>query len=149
MSHVIEDYVTTCHMSRHNQLKLLLMKLYYCWFTNAKIPNYKSAIPTMISTISITFTYFPHIYCIKKNERVCILKRYLCHDIKKPMSYHIMEFCHDMSYVTTIMASLVCKGFSYYLTKSRLYGKSWPHALVGGKNPRYLFNPYYITNRMK
>jgi len=43
----------------------------------------------------------------------------------------------------------VCKGFSYYLAKSCLHGESWPHALVGGGNPRYLFNPYNITNRMK
>ena len=36
------------------------------------------------------------------NAIVCIIKSFLCHDIKQAMSYHIMEF-----YVTTIAASLV------------------------------------------
>ena len=36
------------------------------------------------------------------NAMVCIIKSFLCHDIKQAMSYHIMEF-----YVTTIAASLV------------------------------------------
>jgi len=69
MSHVIEFYVKTCHMSQHNQLKLLL---YETVSTNAKIPNYKSA----ILTINIALTYIPHIYSIKFNEKVCIIKRY-------------------------------------------------------------------------
>ena len=33
---------------------------------------------------------------------VCIIKNFLCHDIKQAMSYRIMEF-----YVTTIAASLI------------------------------------------
>ena len=32
------------------------------------------------------------------NGKVCIIRRYLCHDIKKPISYH-GALCHDMSYV--------------------------------------------------
>ena len=35
------------------------------------------------------------------NAIVCIIKSFLCHDIKQAMSYHIMEF-----YVTIIAASL-------------------------------------------
>ena len=34
------------------------------------------------------------------NGKVFIIKRYLCNDIKKPMSYHIMEL-----YVTTCRMS--------------------------------------------
>ena len=83
MSHVIEDYVTTCYISRHNQLKLLLMKL-YC-YQKYQIIN-QQYILTVISTITITLTYLPifltfiALNLIKINEKLCIIERYLCHD---------------------------------------------------------------------
>ena len=43
------------------------------------------------------------IYYVIINEKLCIIKKYLCHDIKEPMScHHIMEL-----YVTTVVASLL------------------------------------------
>ena len=42
------------------------------------------------------------------NAIVCIIKSFLCHNIKQAViSYH-GSLCHDMSYVTTIAASLLC-----------------------------------------
>ena len=46
---------------------------------------------------------------------VCIIKSFLCHDIKQAMSYHIMEF-----YVTTIAASLIHRCLSCTIMV-------WPH----------------------
>ena len=50
--------------------------------------------------------------------------KYLCHDIKEAyiISYH-EALCHDMSYVTTIMASLLStldQGNHYYETGQRI-----------------------------
>ena len=56
--------------------------------------------------IFIFYSYLA-IYYIIMNAAVCIIRGYLCHDIKHAMSYHIMEF-----YVTTITASLVCSWFA-------------------------------------
>ena len=60
----------------------------------------------MTSTTNIAHTYlsifliFIVSNLIKMNGKVCIIRRYLCHDIKKPMSYHIMKL-----YVTTCRMS--------------------------------------------
>ena len=46
----------------------------------------------------MTFILYPYlaIYYIIINAAVCIVRGYLCHNIKQAMSYHIMKF-----YVTT------------------------------------------------
>ena len=60
---------------------------------------------------SFSTTIWPFITHITLNAaEVCIVRGYLCHDIKQAMSYHIMGFYVMTSYVTTIVASLV---FSY------------------------------------
>ena len=53
--------------------------------------------------------------------KVCIIMKYLCHDVKKSyvISYH-GTLCHDMSYVTTIVASLL-----YMVTQS-----FYPHNFI-------------------
>ena len=39
------------------------------------------------------------------NTIVCIIKSFLYHDIEQALPYNIIEFfCHNMSYVMTIMA---------------------------------------------
>ena len=47
----------------------------------------------------------------------CIVKRHLCHDIKKPMSYHIMEL-----YVTTCHMSQL--SWHPYLKPAKSYKKT-------------------------
>ena len=61
--------------------------------------NYNAIPFTTVFSQFFTFLLLPsHLL----HATVCIIKSFLCHDIKQAMSYHIMEF-----YVTTIVASLV------------------------------------------
>ena len=98
MSHVI------CHdIINISQLKLLLMKLYSYFDLNMQKYQLKHNINYDINNqhCSYIFLIFIVSNLIKMNGKVCTIRRYLCHNIKKPMSYHIMKL-----YVTTIMASL-------------------------------------------
>ena len=69
---------------------------------------YKQKLISTISYNAIPFTtIFSQFTFLLLSSRlfhatVCIIKSFLCHDIKQAMSYRIMEF-----YVTTIAASLI------------------------------------------
>ena len=56
------------------------------------------------TTLFMIFNSYLAIYYIIINAEVCIIRDYSCRDIKQAMSYYIMEFCHNMSYVTAITA---------------------------------------------
>ena len=82
-----------------SQLKLLLMKLYSyiiliqtCKNINLSISNINYDINNQhCSYLLVNFSQFIASNLIKMNGKVCIIRRYLCLDIKKPMSCHIME----------------------------------------------------------
>ena len=63
---------------------------------------------TIRITLFMIFIFYSYlsIYYIITSEAVCIIRGYLCNNIKQVTSYHIRILCHDMSYVTTITASL-------------------------------------------
>ena len=64
-----------------------------------------NAIP--FTTVFSQFFTFLLLHSHLLHEIVCIIKSFLCHDIKKAMSYHIMEFmsrhvvCHDYRGIPT------------------------------------------------
>ena len=81
-----------------------------------------NAIP--FTTVFSQFFTFLLLHSHLLHEIVCIIKSFLCHDIKKAMlrhkkgyviSYHGI-LCHDMSYVTTIAASLHYNTLTDHLT---------------------------------
>ena len=97
------------NMSRH----VICHDINYIYFDSTlmftihiiNIINVKQLLKTS-TTIRITlfmiFIFYSYlaIYYIIMNEAVCIIRDYLCHDIKQAMSYHIIEF-----YVTTCCTS--------------------------------------------
>jgi len=112
MSHVMEIYVMTCHMSRHNQvsqLKLLLMKMFSYSDSNMlkyQLINQQYLMMKSISNIAHTYVTSS---LITMNGKVCIIRRYLCHNIESLchiiswsfMSRHVI--CHDYRSIISLV----------------------------------------------
>ena len=64
------------------------------------------------------------------NGKVCIIRRYLCHDIKKPMSYHIMKL-----YVMTCCMSRL--SWHPYNVHYAVYASSVKHGIKARHSIRY------------
>ena len=50
-----------------------------------------------------------------------IINKNCAFSMSQPMSYHIMDTTHDMSYVTTIMASLIGSPIIYIIISAHVY----------------------------
>jgi len=81
-------------------------------FNSSKILTLTLILILMLTKILfMIFTFYSYlaIYYIIIDAAVCIIRGYLCNDIKQVMLYHIMKLyvttCH--TYVMSIMASLV------------------------------------------
>ena len=96
------NFYVKCHRGTCNiinqvsQLNLLLMKLYHYGYIFYSNMHAKIYISSNLDNQHCCYLFAISCIKIKINGKVHIIKRYLCHAIKKPLAYHFMEF-----YVTT------------------------------------------------
>ena len=101
----MEKYVMTCHTYvTTNCIYFDSTFMFIIHIINVNGFVFFLKISTLITaTLLMIFIFYSYlaIYYIKIKGTMCIIRGYLCHDIKQAMSYHIMKF-----YVTTCRISL-------------------------------------------